>query len=112
MKGALELKGRERDGTERNAYEDIMEAMDEGKQGPVLREQREIVEQCAPDNVLADVVMEMECFLGSLKDFSFSSNGVRDPEGDRPFTRFTELLMKRYPALLMKWRLQVVNTYN
>jgi hypothetical protein len=67
MKEALELNGRERGGTERNAYEDIMEALDEGKQGPVLRQQREIVEQCAPDNVLADVVMEMECSLGSLR---------------------------------------------
>jgi hypothetical protein len=37
-----------------------MEALDEGKQGPVLRQQREIVEQCGSDNVLADVVMQME----------------------------------------------------
>lgn len=56
-KGALELNSRERDGTDLKAYEDIMEAPEEGKQGPVLRQQWEIVEQCAPNNVQAAVVM-------------------------------------------------------
>jgi len=82
-KGALELNSRERDGTDLKAYEDIMEAPEEGKQGPVLRQQWEIVEQCAPNNVQADVVMEMECSLGGLKDFSISTNGVGDPEHDK-----------------------------
>ncbi|CAM6010092.1 unnamed protein product [Sphagnum balticum] len=60
-----------------------MEALEEGKQGPVLRQQWEIVEQCAPNNVQADVVMEMECSLGGLKDSSISTNGVGDPEHDK-----------------------------
>ncbi len=80
--GALELNSRERDGTDLKAYEDIMEALEEGKQGPVLRQQWEIVEQCAPNNVQADV-MEMECSLGGLKDFSISTNRVGDPEHDK-----------------------------
>jgi hypothetical protein len=41
-----------------------------GNRDQFFRQQWEIVEQCAPNNVQADVVMEMECSLGGLKDFS------------------------------------------